>query len=99
YMAVRSMVDFAARVRRTRTSSVYCTPGVPRRLSSPTGMDSTREARGYRAVVSGMRGPRSNVRRGGLERTTLVLCLMSGEHGHEGFRPTTHPGAQEVIFL
>ena len=43
-MAVRSIVDLAARVRRTSTSSVYCTPGVPRRSSNPTGTDSTRYA-------------------------------------------------------
>jgi hypothetical protein len=45
YIAVRSIVDRAADVRRTSTSSVYRTPGVPRRSSSPLGIDSTRQAR------------------------------------------------------
>ena len=50
YIAVRSMVDWAAAVRRTSTSSVYCTSGVPRRSSRPLGIDSTRYARAASAM-------------------------------------------------
>src|SRR5262245_18292848 len=44
-MAVTSMLLRPARVRRSSTSSVDVTPGVPRRSSLQTGIDSTRQAR------------------------------------------------------
>src|SRR5579863_5333089 len=85
YMAVRSMVDCAADVRRTSTSSVYSTPGVPRRSSRPLGIDSTRQAlAGVGAAVgvySGMSVAPGKL--GCLDRPPLVLRLVSGEHGHE----------------